>query len=119
MNRDKDTRSINIPDLPVGELRAHPLARQIKLLGILHAEHSEQRGFGLEQQIAGPMGIVFRFEDRTHVAVLGQPIVDEEGQPVEALRNWKLECLDSRFALLSGADADVVLRMEKKQPAQP
>ena len=35
-------------------------------------------------------GMVFRLDGRRHVAAVGEPIVDDAGQPVETLRGWQL-----------------------------
>jgi hypothetical protein len=51
-------------------------------------------------------------QDRRYVADLNEPIVDEAGQPVEALRDWKVTCIGDSVAILSTASADAVVRVD-------
>jgi hypothetical protein len=106
------SRSIKIPDLPLDPLPVHSLTRQIEITGILHVTRTDASPIALLQGTA--RGILFRFENRIHVAEIGQPIVDEDGNPVERLRNWKLACLNGKMALLTGPDGNAVLRLDKK-----
>ncbi len=116
---DNSAKSITVTDLGIEPLPVHPLASRIAVLGVLHGEVAEGSRFGRVERSFGPKGLLFRFEDRKHVAETGQPIVDEEGQAVDHLRNWKLASLNSRFALFTGTDGTAaVLRVEKKPAAQ-
>jgi hypothetical protein len=109
------SRSLSVNDLPLERLPVHALSEKITLLGVLHGKLEQPAGFGgvalAGRLVSGPMGIVFRFESRKYVAELGQPIVDESGKPVEALRHWKLTQVAGKVAVLSGAEADAVVHI--------
>jgi hypothetical protein len=104
-----------VPELPLEPLPVHPLAGRLEMVGIIHASRPAPLILGRDQQLFGPTGLVFRFEERTHVAEVGQPIVDESGQGVTGLRDWRLANVNSRFAVLVGPDDNAVIRLEKKK----
>jgi hypothetical protein len=116
LGRENNSRSVKVPDLAIEPLPEHPLTSRIELVGVSHSVHSAVGGGFLrrEQRVFGPRGIVFRFNERIHVAEVGEPIVDEEGQPVEGLADWRLSCIGPKFALLIGPEANAVLRLERK-----
>ena len=108
------SRSVKVPDLPLGPLPVHPLAGRIEMNGILHGPPTDKSPTAIRLHALAPRGIVFRFQDRVHVAELNQPIVDEDANAVEGLRGWKLACMNEKMALLVGPQANAVLRLEKK-----
>jgi len=110
------SRSITVNDLPLEHLPVHRLSEKITLLGILHGEREEGPRFGgLPGRMGcGPTGIVFRFDGRKYVAEIGQAIVDEAGNPVPSLRAWKVIQVRESLAILSGADADMIVRKDDK-----
>lgn len=113
IGRDKASRSVNV-DLPVEALPNHPFAGRITMLGVSHGPHHVAGILGRDQRVFGPRGIVFGYEGRTHVAEVGEAIVDEEGNAIESLRDWRLSCVNSKFAIFVGPDGNAVLRLEKK-----
>jgi hypothetical protein len=111
--RQSGSRSVKVADLPLEPLPVHPLAARLELGGIVHASRPAQLLPGRDQQVFGPTGLVFGFEERTHVAEVGQPIVDEAGEAVTHLRGWRLANVNSRFAVLVGPEDNAVIRFEK------
>jgi hypothetical protein len=61
---------------------------------------------------SGHLGIVFRHGGRRYVAALDQPILDEAGQPVEALRDWQVTLITERVAVFSNATRDICVSLE-------
>ena len=109
-------RPLRVPDLPLEPLPAHPLAAKLKFLGIIRADGGKYSvrlpvvaADGSET--SGHLGIVFRYGDRRYVAEPDKPILDEAGQPVEALRDWRVSLISESVAIFSSATADVPVRL--------
>jgi hypothetical protein len=59
-----------------------------------------------------PLGIVLSYGDRRYFAEFGQPILDQDGKPVEELRGWRVAFSDDSLAIFSSDTADVPVRLE-------
>ena len=57
---------------------------------------------------------MFRLDGRRYMANLGEPIVDEAGNPVESLRDWELAHASERIAIFRNRDVEIVVRAETK-----
>jgi hypothetical protein len=113
--RDRGSRSVKAPDLALEALPSHPLGQKVNVTGVLRGE--APAGAGAFSRVRNPTGctaLVFRFEGKKYVADMGEPIVDEAGHPVPALRGWKLGAIGHGRAILSGPDADAVARLGDK-----
>ena len=116
------SQTVKVPDLPLGSVPRHSLGAKIKVLGIVKSAALPQSpalpgafiGAARLQGGQPPQGIVFQFENRRYVADLGQPIVDEAGNPVAGLRDWKLTHIADAMAILRKAEIEAVLRWEAK-----
>jgi len=65
-------------------------------------------------EIKPPLGIVLRYGDRRYFAAFGQPILDQDGKVVEALKGWQVGFSDDQVAIFSSDTADVAVRLEGK-----
>jgi hypothetical protein len=111
------SRSVAVNDLPLERLPTHPMSDKFTLLGVLHGKRQPAGPLGIariSRSSLDPIGIVFRYGGRKYVAELGQTILDEAGNPVADLQHWKLAQAMGSLAILSGSDADVVLRTTDK-----
>jgi hypothetical protein len=103
-------RAIQANDLPLERMSKHSMAAKLELLGVVKTEATQRPGLipmlGNEMQ---PAGVVFRYDGRRYVADLGQPIIDEAGEPIEPLQGWKLTFAGDRFAVFSRDDADAIV----------
>jgi len=112
--RDNGSRSVKVLELPLEPIPATSATSRFTILSVLHGQRAAPAALpGRMDQVFAPRGIVFRFDDRTHVAEIGEPIVDDEGRAVESLREWRLSCVNSRFALLVGPESNAVIRFAK------
>ena len=115
-------KSIQVPDLPLGSTADTSLGREAQ--GARRHARGSAAGaarsaspaaaafiFCLNPGGLQPTAVIFQFEGRRYFADLGQPIVDEAGAPVAALRGWKLMSLANKLAILSGPEGVTVLRM--------
>jgi len=118
VGRDRGgSRTLRVPDLPLEPLPAHPLAQALKFQGIVRADGGKYSvrtpviaADGSET--SGHLGIVFRHGDCRYVAEIAKPILDEAGQPVEALRDWQLSLISETVAIFSNATTDVPVPLE-------
>jgi hypothetical protein len=112
--RHNGSRSVKAPDVPLEPLPVHPLSGKIKLLGMIQQPANPA---GLMMPVrGGPVGgVVFRFGDRRYVADLNEPIVDEAGQPVEGLGNWRLTFVADRLAVFGKGESQAVVRLAEAQ----
>jgi hypothetical protein len=88
-------KSIQIGDFGLGQLPQHPLAAQVKFIGFVQ-----------------PKGIVFRFADKRYVADVAQPITDEAGAELPALKGWQVSFATNKLAVFSRADVDFAVRFD-------
>jgi len=111
---DSRGRSVRVTDLPLESSPIHPLSTKIKVTGVMHGmvKSFGQRGGG--RTAVGPAAAILQFDGRRYIADLGQPIVDETGQPVAALVNWKLHAITDTLAIFSKPGADFVLPINAK-----
>jgi hypothetical protein len=92
----------------------HPLASKIEFIGAVHRQITIPPRLpvvvpqAIRTEIA-PVAAVFRHDGRRYVAEHGQPIFDESGNPVTALRDWRLTFVDDKVAIFSSDDVDIVL----------
>jgi hypothetical protein len=110
-DRHRDSKSVRAVDLPVESLPIHPLAARMRFLGTVQAEVPED---AISRTRRNASGVVFRLDDRRYVADLGEPIVDEAGEPVEPLRDWTLIHASERMAVFRGGEAEAVIRAPAK-----
>jgi hypothetical protein len=110
-DQHQGSKSVTVKDLPLETLLIHPLSGKIKLLGIIQADAKDDILSRIRTQVSG---IVFRLDDRRYVANVGEPIVDEAGNPVESLRDWKVTHGSARLAVFRNGDAEAVVRAEAK-----
>jgi len=112
-----DSKTVQVPDLPVESLAAHPLSQAVQVAGIVRADSTwvprpiDPRFMVRDRSAAEHMGIVFRHAGRRYVAELARPIVDQAGQPVEALHDWQVTLITESLAILSNATTDVAVRL--------
>ena len=111
--RHNGSRSVKAPEIPLEPLPVHPLVAKITLLGMIQ-ELVDPAARPIPSRTAPVAGAVFRLADRRYVADLNQPIVDEAGQPVEALKDWRLTFATDRMAVFGRGDAEAVLRLAEK-----
>jgi len=114
-------KSLKVPDLPLEPLPANPV--RLKVLGIVRPDTapivpaSPAFGRGRGGLLAGApvpvadLGIVIRYDGRRYIAAIGEPILDEAGQVVEALRDWKLALLTDSLAIFSNSNSDLAVRL--------
>jgi hypothetical protein len=121
-------KRLQIPAFPLEPLPDHPLNAKIKVLSLIQLPPTPPAvvapgGFaapafaaagGRSTRISLAGGMVFRFAGRRLVADVGEPIVDEAGNPVEGLQNWKLSFANDRFAVLTTGATDAIIRTESK-----
>jgi len=116
--RGNDLKSLKITDLSLEPLRQPSHTGTMAFLGAVRGERTLVRNLGgpivREQKEMAPVSAVIRYEGRRYVADLDQPIVDEAGQPVVALQDWKLTFVDEKIAILSSDISDAVLRLASK-----
>lgn len=107
------SRSVRVPGLILEEALAHPLSSKIKVLGVVNALPLPAKNL---RRLRDPdiVGVIFRIGDRRHLATVGEPIVDDAGIPVEALKGWQLSFATDRIAIFRNGDADAVVRIEGK-----
>jgi hypothetical protein len=110
-DRHRGSKSVKITGLPLESMPLHPLGEKVKLLGVIQAQPKDDP-LSRIRLTAG--GVVFRLDDRRYVADLGEAIVDEAGNPVEMLRDWKLAHASDRVAIFRSGDAEFVVRAESK-----
>jgi hypothetical protein len=106
------SRSVRIDNLPLEPLPAHPLSTTIDVLGIVQGE-AIKPGPALRpvrRRTSQAQSVVFRFDGRRYVADLEEVIVDEAGEPVEALRGWKLQHANSSIAIFAKGDTLAMVR---------
>jgi len=114
------SRSIRAANLLLAPPSPHPLCAKIEVTGVVTAPPpalapGRNLPFGPEANRPGLVtGAVFRLDGRRHVADVGQPIVDDFGQPIESLRGWQLSFATDKFAVFRNGDADAVVRIEGK-----
>ena len=131
-----EAKSLKVPDLPLEPLPANPLAKQLQAVGIIRPDAGQRSsipggmiadgraavgapaafgaGFGRGGAAAPPvvdLGIVIRYDGRRYVAPIDQPILDEAGQVVEALRDWKLVQRTGSLAIFSSPTGDLAVRL--------
>jgi len=111
--RHTGSRSIKAPEIPLEPLPVHPLVAKIQLLGMLQLP-VDPLARVMPSRTAPVAGAVFRFADRRYVADLNEPVVDEAGQPVEALKDWRLTYATDRMAVFGRGDAEAIARLEEK-----
>ncbi len=117
--RQKEPRSVEIANLPLEPLPKVPLAEKLILLGTIVTPPAPPQPLVPGQlPVRRPTsregnftGAVFRFDKQRYVADLNQPIVDQAGQPVEALAGWELSFATDRVALFSREGSDALVRM--------
>jgi hypothetical protein len=117
----KDPRSVEIANLPLEPLPQAALAEKLTLLGTIITPPPPPKPVGLGGFRLPPnafsrgsgnfTGAVVRFDKQRYVADLNQPIVDQAGQPVEALAGWELTFATDRVALFSRDGSDALVRM--------
>jgi hypothetical protein len=116
--RQKEPRSVEIANLPLEPLPKVPLAEKMILLGtIVTPPVPPQPRVPGQMPVPRPTtrggnftGAVFHFDKQRYVADLNQPIVDQSGQPVEALAGWELTFASDRVALFSREGSDALVR---------
>lgn len=114
----KESRSVEIANLPLEPLPKVRLAEELTLLGTIVTPPPPQP-FVPGRLVATRLssrgiqftGAVVRFDKQRYVADLNQPIVDQAGQPVEALAGWELSFATDRVALFSRDGSDALVRM--------
>lgn len=112
-----DSKTVQVPDLPVELLPPHPLSQAVKIEGIVRADSTwvppplDPRLMIRDRSAAGHVGVVFRHRDRRYVAERARPIVDQAGQPVEALSGWQLTMITEAMAIFSNDTTDVAVRL--------
>src|SRR5262249_5746947 len=94
------SRSVRVPTLSLPLPATHPLSAKIEVVGVISPPPQPPppaAGFGPGALIGDRLGLginatglVFRLDGRRHVADIGQAIVDDSGQPIDALRGWQL-----------------------------
>jgi hypothetical protein len=111
-------KSVQIADLPLGPMPSHSLGDKIAFLGAVHTKRKAQAGLVIPRP--GSRGdteatsAVFRYEGRRYVADREQPIVDEAGNVVESLKDWRLTFVEDKVAIFSNQTADVVVCADGK-----
>ena len=110
--RHNGSRSVKAPDVPLEPLPVHPLSGKIKLLGMIQQQHDPAARL-MPTRSAPVGGVVFRFGERRYVADLNEPIVDEAGQAVEGLGNWKLTFATDRLAVFGKGESQAVVRLDR------
>ena len=90
-------RSVQVGDFGLGTIRRHPLAAQIIPIGFVQ-----------------PKGLVFRFDGKRYVAEVGQPITDEAGAELAALKGWQVSFATGKLAVFSRADIDFAVRFDAR-----
>jgi hypothetical protein len=117
--RHQEPRSVEIANLPLEPLPKVPLAEKLILLGtVVTPPPPPQPLAGGRLPLPRPTsrsgnftGAVFRFDKQRYVAEINEPIVDQAGQPVEALAGWELSFATDRVALFSREGSDALVRM--------
>ena len=118
------SRSIHVPTLLLERPPAHPLSAKIEVLGVVSPPPAPPAAAGVGRGAFLPdrlgrgnlnfTGIVFRLDGRRHVAAVGEPIVDDAGQPVETLRGWQLAFASEKVAIFRNGESDAVVPIEGK-----
>ena len=106
-------RSVKVPELQLESLPLHPLAAEIDIVGVVCTEPAPVGRVSILRKNLVPVGLVFRHSGRRIIADLAQPIVDDVGNPIEALRDWKLTYVNENLAIFSSGPTDAVVRIEK------
>jgi hypothetical protein len=104
-------RSVRVADLPLESHVIHPLSTKIKVTGVMHGPVKTSASQGGRVTV-GPAAAILQLDGRRYVADLRQPILDEAGQPVGALANWKLQAITTSQAIFCKADAGIVLPID-------
>lgn len=110
-------RSLRVRGLPIEDLPEAPFTKPPRVVGLVRpdAVHVDLRQRAMNpnpEPVKQPTGVVLRFADRRYFASFGQPILDQDGKPVEALRGWQVAFADDHLAILSSATADVPIRLD-------
>ncbi len=104
-------KTVKAPDLPLESVPKHPLAQKIELLGVIKREAAPRPGVIPPVRDTEWTAIVFRFDGRRYIADLGEPIVNEAGDPVLSLEGWRLTFATDKFAVLSSDRSDALIEM--------
>jgi hypothetical protein len=120
----QEPRSVEIANVPIEPLPKVPLAETMAMLGTIVTPPPPPKPVGLGGFRLPPnafsrgggnfTGAVIRVAKQRYVADLNQPIVDQAGQPVEALAGWELTFATDRVALFSRDGSDVLMRMNSE-----
>jgi hypothetical protein len=108
-------RTLRVRGIPLEELPALTFAEPLRVIGLVRSDADPvdtRRLSLLAAKPPPPLGIVLRYGDRRYFAALGQPIHDQDGQPVEAFRGWQVSYADDQVAIFSNAVSDVPVRLE-------
>ncbi len=106
-------RSVKVPELQLESLPLHPFAAEIDVVGVVCTEPPPAGRVSILRKNLVPVGLVFRHSGRRTIADLARPIVDDVGNPIEALRDWKLTYVNEKLAIFSSGPTDAVVRIEK------
>ena len=113
--RDNRSRSVRVADLPLESFPIHSLSEKIKVQGVMHGMVKTVGLLGAPGRIAvRPAAVILQFGGRRYVADLGQPILDQSGQPVAALADWKLQVITDTMAIFGKPGANLVLSIDGK-----
>jgi len=113
-NPNSGGQKLQVPDFPLESFPRHAMAEKMEFVGIITTEAAVRPGFSRIRSESQTTGIVFRFAGRRYVAELGQQIVDEAGDAIEALRGWKLTLAMDKFAVFSRDTSDALVEFDAK-----
>jgi len=116
LDKPTDDRWLNagltMIELPIKPLKAPPELASLTMLAVLRGKvtdlHIKKGGDGPDS-----CGIVFRFDKKRYVALVGQPIQDEFGNPVRLLDGVRLEHIFADLvAIWSVPGGESVMRIQ-------
>jgi hypothetical protein len=109
-------QKLPVPDFPLERFPRHSMAARFELTGVVNGPGTLRTGgFSRIRSDSQITGAVFRFDGRRYVAELGQRIVNEAGDPVQALLGWQLTFATDNFAVFSADHADIVVELATKK----